>query len=327
LFVQRLRRIVPADWWDECIKSFRATKPTSLRVNTLCAAVHETAAELAADGFALAPAGWLPEAFVAHLDAGERRRLTETHAVRQGRVYIQDLASMTAPLLLGPRPGETVLDLAAAPGGKTIHMAAMMENRGKLSAVESVRPRFFKLRSNLALYGATMVRTYLTDGRSVGRKTPERFDRVLLDAPCSGEARFDQRNPQTWQYWNVKKVKEAARKQKGLIRSALKTLKPGGRLLYCTCSFAPEENERIVHDLLVEKGDAVEVLPAELPLPNTQGGLTTWEGRAFDARLNMATRILPTEKMDGLFLCLLRKAETGPIDPSPRLTSRKRGRG
>jgi 16S rRNA (cytosine1407-C5)-methyltransferase len=281
-----------------------------LRVNTLRATVEETVAELTAEGFPLEPAGWLPEAFVARLDSAQRRRLTASAAVRQGRVYIQDLASATAPMLLGPRPGESVLDLAAAPGGKTIQMAAMMENCGTLSAVESVRSRFFKLRSNLAVYGATMVRAYLTDGRSVGRKTPERFDRVLLDAPCSGEARFDQRNPQTWRYWCLKKIKETARKQKGLIRSALKALKPGGLLLYCTCSFAPEENERIVHDLLVEKGDALQVRPVELPLPNTQAGLAEWEGRAFDAQLTMATRILPTAEMDGLFLCLLCKKES-----------------
>jgi 16S rRNA (cytosine1407-C5)-methyltransferase len=278
-------------------------------VNTLIAAVDETVAELVADGFSFEPAGWLPEAFTARLDSAQRRRLTESAAVRQGRVYIQDLASMTAPLLLGPRPGESVLDLAAAPGGKTIQMAAMMENTGTLSAVESVRARFFRLRANLSNCGATMVRAYLRDGRSVGRKTPERFDRVLLDAPCSGEARFDRRNPQTWQYWGLKKIKEAARKQKGLIRSALKALKPGGLLLYCTCSFAPEENERIVHDLLVEKGDAVQVVPAELPLPNVQPGLAGWEGNAFDRRLTQATRILPTAEMDGSFLCLLRKTD------------------
>jgi 16S rRNA (cytosine1407-C5)-methyltransferase len=309
LFVRRLRQIVPAGRWDECIESFRATKPTSLRVNTLNAVVDDTRGELVESGFPLEPVSWLPEAFTARLDAAGRRRLTQSAAVRQGRVYLQDLSSMTAPIVLGPQPGESVLDLAAAPGGKTIQIAGMMENRGALSAVESVRSRFFRLRTNLIVYGATMVRVYLTDGRSVGRKTPERFDRVLLDAPCSGEARFQQQDSKTWQYWSPKKIKEAARKQQGLIRSALKALTPGGLLLYCTCSFAPEENEQIVHDLLVEKGDAVDVPAVELPLTNTQPGLTNWAGKTYDPRLIRATRILPTKEMNGLFLCLLRKVD------------------
>jgi 16S rRNA (cytosine1407-C5)-methyltransferase len=311
LFVQRLRQIVPADWWETCIDSFSVFKPTAFRVNTLKATVDEVVAELTEGGFPLQRTAWFSEAFSVRLDTRDRRRLTQSAAVREGRIYIQDQASMAAPLVLGPRPGETVLDLAAAPGGKTLQMAAMMQNTGVLSAVDSVRSRFFKLRANLNTYAATMVRTYLADGRTVGRKTPERFDRVLLDAPCSGEARFDRQDPKTWQYWSLKKIREAARKQKGLIRSAQRALRPGGRLLYCTCSFAPEENERIVHELLMERGDLMDIVPVRLPLANARPGMTSWAGESFDPRLTCAARILPTAEMDGLFLCLLCKRDAG----------------
>ncbi len=307
LFVERLRQIVPDIWWEPCLANFCGGKPTAFRVNTLAATIGDVVAELKAIGLRPQPVDWLPEAFTIEPDAEPRSLLTSSAAVCEGRVYIQDLASMAAPLVLDPQPGETVLDLAAAPGGKALHMAALMHGRGVLSAVESVRPRFFKLKANLKTYGAAMVRTYLMDGRAVGRKTPERFDRVLLDAPCSGEARFDRRDPKTWRYWSPKKIREAARKQKGLIRSALRALKKGGRLLYCTCSFAPEENERIVDKLLKEKGDEVEVLPIDLSLTNTQPALTVWEGKPLHPQLAGAVRILPTEKMDGLFLCLMRK--------------------
>ena len=124
------------------------------------------------------------------------------------------------------KPEESVLDLAA--GGKTLQMACMMNNQGALSAVEPVKNRFFKLKANLEQQGASFVKTYLTDGRTVGGKCPERFDRVLLDAPCSSESRFTQLNPDSWSHWSIKKVKEVARKQKKLLMSALYSLKPGG---------------------------------------------------------------------------------------------------
>jgi 16S rRNA (cytosine1407-C5)-methyltransferase len=273
----------------------------------LRATVDDAADELTRLGFPIHPVDCLREAFILRADAAERRRLTESSPVREGRIYVQDLASMMAAPVLGPQPGETILDLAAAPGGKTLHMAALMQNQGTISAVESVRTRFFKLKTNLRTGGATMVRAYLMDGRTVGRKTPERFDRVLLDAPCSGEARFDQREPKTWRYWSLKKIRESARKQGGLIRSGLRALKPGGTLLYCTCSFAPEENERVIHQLLVEKGDAVQILPLQLPLAGTQPGLTEWQNQSWHPRLSNAVRILPTAEMDGLFLALIRK--------------------
>jgi 16S rRNA (cytosine1407-C5)-methyltransferase len=214
---------------------------------------------------------------------------------------------MLAAVVLDPQPGEEVLDLAAAPGGKTLHMAARMHNQGRIGAVEAIRERFFKLRKLLDVYGATMVQTYLADGRTIGRKTPERFDRVLLDAPCSCEARFDPREPDSWRYWSPRKIKESARKQKGLLRSAADCLKPGGSLLYCTCTFAPEENELIVASLLEEQGDALEVVPITCPLPNVQPGLVEWEGRSLRADLARSLRILPNAWMDAAYLCKLVK--------------------
>jgi len=300
---------MPAAAWETVLASFETQKPTAFRVNTLKATAGEVAKELRREGYSLSPVDWLAEAFTVPPD--QRRALTETAAVAEGRVYIQGLSSMTAPPVLGPQPGEAVLDLAAAPGGKTLQMAAMMHNRGTLSAVESVRRRFFRLKENLERHGATMVRTFLADGRSIGRKVPERFDRVLLDAPCSSEARFDRRDPATWRYWGLKKIGESARKQKGLLRSALPALKPGGLLLYCTCSFAPEENEAIIDGLLRQHGEAVEVLPVELPLSNSQPGLAAWDDRRFHPAVARSVRILPNHQMGGLYLCLLRKGGEG----------------
>lgn len=322
-FVERLARIVPQERWEECLSSFGQEKPTAFRVNALRAAVDEVQHELAQAGFSPAPVDWLPGAFT--IEPGERRRLTETAAVSEGRIYIQGLSSMLAPVVLAPQPGERVLDLAAAPGGKTLEMAAMMRNRGEIAAVEVIRSRMYKLGANLHRHGATIVRTYLTDGRTVGRKTPERFDRVLVDAPCSGEARFDPRDPASWRHWGPRKIRESARKQKGLLRSALAALKPGGTLLYCTCSFAPEENEEVVQSVLAPLGDAVEIQPIDLPLPNTQPGLVEWNGNELLPDLARTVRILPDEWMDGFYLCKLSKQRPNRFGPLARRSKHQPG--
>jgi 16S rRNA (cytosine1407-C5)-methyltransferase len=135
------------------------------------------------------------------------------------------------------------------------------------------------------------------------------FDRVLLDAPCSSEAKFSTLNPKSYAFWSPRKIKESQKLQKRLILSAWESLKPGGRLLYSTCSFAPEENEAVLDSLLKKRSDA-EILPLELPVENCMAGLTAWEKKRFDPAVSRARRILPTGEMDGFFLALIHKKET-----------------
>lgn len=304
-FVDRLSQIVDPSQLDGCLATFSHPPAVSFRVNTMRGGVAEVLRELVQIGVRPEPVGWYSEAFVAA--ARQRELLINSTAVREGRIYVQNLSSMLAPMALAPEPGEKVLDLAAAPGGKTLQMAAMMRDEGWISAVEAVRSRFYRLRENLRRHGTTIVRTYLTDGRTVGRKTGERFDRVLLDAPCSSEARFHVNRPESWAYWSERKIREQSRKQKGLLKSALRALKPGGTLVYCTCAFAPEENELVVDHQLRRFEGCVEMVPAELPVPNVSPGLTSWRGRSLHEDLHRACRVLPTRQMQALFLCKLRK--------------------
>lgn len=303
LFVERLQTILPPERLHDCLLSFSGIRPTSFRVNTLKTTEAALVTALHNEGFVLSRIDWRPGTYCIPPD--QRRALTESKAFNEGLIYIQDLSSMLAPMVLDPRPGERVLDLAAAPGGKTLQIAAMMENRGELSAVESVKGRFFRLKANLKRGGATMVRTYLKDGRAVGAKVPESFDRVLLDAPCSSEARFRTRDPNSWSHWSQKKVQESARKQKRLLDSAIRSLKPGGNLVYCTCSFSPEENEQVVDTQLRRYGDALAVAPIVLPLNNLQPGLLKWGKRAYADQLRHSVRVLPDAGMRGFFLCRL----------------------
>lgn len=305
LFIDRLTKIVPDHWHKTVIESFSKNKPTIFRVNILKADIDLTIQAMQQESFVIEKISWLENAF--SIPKEQRELLTHSHWVTKGLVYIQSLSSMLAPLLLEPKPGEEILDLASAPGSKTSQIAALMGNQGRIAAVEKSKPRFFKLKSNLAILGVNIVDTYLKDGGLVGKQVPNRFDRVLLDAPCSSEGRFKTSDESSWQFWSDKKIRQMSKTQWQLIVSAYHALKPGGVLLYSTCTFSPEENEAIINRLIKKFGDKIAIAPLELPINNIMPGLTSWEGKAFHDDVKNAVRILPNEIMDGFFLAKIIK--------------------
>lgn len=306
-FVSRLQQILNKDDYQQVLHTFYTDRAVTFRINTLKADVQPVLQELA---ITAQPLQWCRQAF--WVDAPMREHITLSPAFAEGRLYIQNAASLLAPLFLQPSPGEEVLDLAAAPGGKTLMMAQMMNNQGRIAAVEVVKGRFFKLKNNLNTFGASVVVPYLKDGRVVGWKLPGRFDRVLLDAPCSSESRFVANKPESFAHWNERKVKEVQRKQKKLICSALAALKPGGLLVYSTCSYSVEENEMVVQHALKKFKDQIVIEDAPLRLPNFRPGLLQWKKREFDPSMSLAVRVLPDCLMHGFFVCRIRKLTTTP---------------
>jgi 16S rRNA (cytosine1407-C5)-methyltransferase len=304
-FVDRLQQVIPPAWHAGVFASFEQPKWAAFRVNRLRIPVAKALAGLREAGIEAEPVPWCREAF--RVEPGLRSRLTHSPLVDSGEIYIQGLSSIFASLVLQPEPGEQVLDLAAAPGGKAAHMAAMMENRGWLSVVEPVRRRMFVLSETLRRAGVAIAHTYLMDGRRAGDKVPQRFDRVMLDAPCSGEARFHLSRPESWRTWSLRKIAEQSRKQRGLIRSAFQALRRGGRMLYSTCSFAPEENEAVVSSLISTFPDDARLEAFEMPFDGWQPGLDSFGQHRFDPQLALARRILPSERADGFFLALIAK--------------------
>jgi 16S rRNA (cytosine1407-C5)-methyltransferase len=305
-FLDRLRRIIPSSRWDRVVNTFTEPKPTTFRVNTLKADAASLREQLEAAGFRLEPVGWYRSAFI--LRGGRLRDLQDTPAYQHGALYVQSLSSMVPPLVLDARPGERLLDMAAAPGGKTTQLACLMEGRGTIIANDSNRVRFYKLQANILQQGAPNVELSLRYGETFGKNHPDAFDRVLVDAPCSTEGRFLTREPASYRQWKLRKVHEMVGKQRRLLRSAAGALKPGGSLVYSTCTFAPEENEAVVDWLLGEEaGDGLALEPISLSFPNTMPGLTRWEKRTFRPSLVHAIRIVPTDEMEGFFLARLRK--------------------
>jgi len=152
---------------------------------------------------------------------------------------------MLPTVLLDPQPGELVLDLAAAPGGKATHIATRLERQGLLVTNDAKRERAHVLVQNLTLFGIPNVLVTVEQPRRLAQRWPEQFDAVLVDAPCSGEGLF-RREPDARAYWSEGRIFREQKLQLELLEAAARLVRPGGRIVYSTCTFAPEEDEEVV---------------------------------------------------------------------------------
>ena len=305
LFLKRLERIAPPDRLDGVVRSFTESLWTGFRVNPLAGGTGDVVHDLGLTS--VEALSWLPGGYVA--GPADRSRLLDSPAVRDGRLWVQNPSSMIPPVVLAPGVGDAVLDLAAAPGSKTLQLAGMMGGDADIAAVEPVKGRFYRLKRNLRSHGAAFVKTFNKDGMKVWHYRPDHFDRVLLDAPCSTEGGFRAGDPDTFSHWSLKKVRTMAGKQRRLLESALRAVKPGGLVVYSTCSFAPEENEAVVQHALDCFGDSVCVEPIALDLPGRQAGLAEWEGQEFAPEVTESVRILPDARYEAFFVCRIRRLE------------------
>ena len=180
-----------------------------------------------------------------------------------GKIYIQSLSSMLPVLVLNPMPGDKVLDMCAAPGSKSTFMAEKMENSGTLVCNELSSSRSKKLVANINRLGVLNSVVTQNNGFTMSTYFDQEFDKILLDAPCSSEG-FGRKDSKFFsQMWDEKKIFEAAKLQRGLICSAFEMLRPGGEMVYSTCTTAPEENELVVEHLLTQYREAVEIVSVD----------------------------------------------------------------
>ena len=191
------------------------------------------------------PVPWEPQGF--YYDPDSRPGLHVYHEA--GVYYLQEASAMAPVALLDPQPGERVCDLCAAPGGKTTHLAGRMAGEGLLVANEIMPNRAKILSQNLERLGVSNVIVLNEDSGRLADRLPGFFDRILVDAPCSGEGMF-RKGPDACDHWSPENVQMCADRQLMILQNAVKMLRPGGRLVYSTCTFSPEENEGSVKALL-----------------------------------------------------------------------------
>jgi NOL1/NOP2/sun family putative RNA methylase len=298
-FLASLDQAFPPHTAEAILRGMGARRRTTLRVNTLRTEAAGLLRFFRERAVKHERVSWYPDAFV--LRDLRERDVESWDAYAQGQIYLQSLSSMIPALALGPQPGEQVLDLTAAPGSKTTQMSALMGGQGAIVANELDPVRAQRLSYNVNLQGCPNVEVRVGRGEKVGTEMPERFDRVLLDVPCSGEGRFIVHVPSTSRGWSPKLVAECAKLQRHLLVSGSRALRPGGVLVYSTCTLNLVENEKMIQWALHCLPLRVE--PLSLSIPGT------WQGMAkgMDASLSMALRIFPDEQREGFFVCRLRK--------------------
>lgn len=229
-----------------------------------------------------------------------------------GLYYLQEPAAMAAAELLNPQPGERVLDLAAAPGGKTTHLAAQMHNRGVLIANEIHPQRAWVLAENLERLGVTHAAIINESPAHLAQHFGAWFDKVLLDAPCSGEGMF-RKSESARREWSLQTVQACALRQREILRHAARLVRPGGRLLYVTCTFNPHENEGVIAAFLDEHPHYQMVQVQQFN--GFCRGRPEWIDGAAPA-LKDAVRLFPhCAPAEGHFLALMCRADSGTPRP------------
>lgn len=304
-FLDSLRALFDEPDFERIANTFTERRPTTFRANLLKITSTALAEALSEQGFETQQVPWCDYAFI--LRNKSLRDLQETPEYEQGKLYVQNLSSMVPPLILEAKPGENVLDMTAAPGGKSMQIAMMMRGEGKLIANDNSKVRFFKLKANVERQGVKNIELSLKYGESFGKYFQGHFDRILLDAPCSTEGKFYTSKPSSYKYWRPAKTKEMARKQKRLLYAAFESLKKGGTLVYSTCTFSPHENEWILSWAHRKFGDAFSVEQINLPFENFTEGLTSYRGKDLHPSIKNARRILPTETMEPFFVAKIKR--------------------
>ena len=292
---------------DDFIAACQRPLRRSIRVNTLKISVADFLALVSPYHWQLTPVPWCEEGFWIEREDEASLPLGSTAEHLSGLFYIQEASSMlpVAALFADGNAPERVMDVAAAPGSKTTQIAARMANRGAILANEFSASRVKVLHANISRCGIQNVALTHFDGRVFGAALPEAFDAILLDAPCSGEG-VVRKDPDALKNWSVESNLDIASTQRELIDSAFHALRPGGTLVYSTCTLNRDENEEVCLWLKAQYPDAVEFLPLNDLFASAEDAITP------EGFLHVFPQIYDCE---GFFVAHLRK--TAAIAPLP----------
>lgn len=285
---------------DQILLGMTSDRYTTLRVNTLKYDIQSLMRHFKENNIKFERVQWYKDALI--IKNACEKQLQRLDIYDKGCIYIQSLSSMVPPLVLGPLPGEKVLDLTAAPGSKTTELSALMKNEGYILANELDKIRCERLKYNVEKQGAKIIDIVNGRGEKIGDQYIEYFDKVLLDTPCSGEGRFIVNRVATYRDWSVKRVRELSKLQKKLFESAYKSLKPNGVMVYSTCTLNEDENEHIL-EWALEKFD-LKLVNIDIEIKDAQNAFNNRE-----KTLNKAIRILPSKQTEGFFVAKLVKGD------------------
>ncbi len=274
------------------IKGYGVDRKTTLRVNNLKSNINEIKERLLKEKRQYNEISWSKDAIVIN----ENDQISKLDIYEDGKVYLQSLSSMLPPIILNPKEKENILDMAAAPGSKTTQIASITNNNSYITACEINNIRAERLKYNIEKQGVNCAFVMVKDARKLDDFFS--FDKILLDAPCSGSGTISLKNENLQKVFTEKLIHKSAEVQLALLKKAIKLLKPGGEMVYSTCSVLSIENEEIVEKAL--KGTKAKIVPIEndelvkeLPL--------------LPVKIEGTLCVAPNELYEGFFIAKIRK--------------------
>jgi len=286
--LNKLKETYPEDY-EKITEGYNSNRINSLRINTIKSNKEEIISILKENNISYERVTWYQDALIINDDLN---KIKELNIYKEGKVYFQSLSSMIPPLVVNPKSNELILDMTAAPGGKTTQMAALSNNTAMITATEKNKIRNDRLKYNIEKQGAKKVSVLNVDARKLDEYFM--FDKILLDAPCSGSGTLLNSTPNDF---TEDLVSRSINFQKELIKEAIKHLNKNGELIYSTCSILKEENEEVLKTILEDKSLSImpitELDTNDIPLlPSTIEGVIT---------------VCPTEYFEGFFVAKIKK--------------------
>ena len=272
---------------NKIIDGYSKQRPVTLRANTIKSSKELIENSLEKAGISFKEVNWYKDALI--IENVREDEIKKLKIYENGEIYLQSLSSMIPPIILEPKAGENILDMAAAPGGKTTQIAAITNNKAMITACEKNKIRAERLKYNLQKQGVGCTNVMLEDARKLSDFFS--FDKILLDAPCSGSGTDNIKEKN----FTKELIERSSKVQEELLRKALKILKPGREMIYSTCSILKQENENILRKVL-PKANA-EIIPIK-PIEDIPTLPVDIEGTIC---------VCPTESYEGFFVAKIRR--------------------
>lgn len=281
------------DLLKKIIKGYEEERKVTLRVNTLKSNACEIENALKENDIKYKKVSWYEDAFI--IENVRENKIKDLDIYENGEIYMQSLSSMLPPIILDPKENTDILDMTAAPGGKTTEIAALIENKARITAIEMNKIRAKKLKYNIEKQGANCVYIMEQDARKLNDFFS--FDNILLDAPCSGSGTINVNDIKLERTFTKDLIKKSVKSQNELLRKAIKILKKGQVMVYSTCSILQEENENIIENVLKTK--KVEIVDIDFKGIEDLPKLPT--------KIKGTLCVMPNEEYEGFFVAKLKK--------------------
>ncbi len=292
-FVDMLKEQYGQDLTNSILKGYEKKRPVTIRINTLKSNINLIKNVLDKNGILYDNAPFYKDALI--IKDVREKDIEELDIYKNGEVYLQSLSSMLPPIILEPKPNMDILDMCAAPGGKTTELAVISSNEAHITACEMNHVRLERLKYNVEKQGASCVYVMQKDSRFIDDFFS--FDSILLDAPCSGSGTLNLENLNLCKTFTRELIQKSIKSQTALLKKALRILKQGSEMVYSTCSILSCENEDIVNKTIKEAN--AQIVPIEFNGINELPLLPT--------KIKGTICVCPTELYEGFFVAKIRK--------------------